>query len=267
MAAKPTFALTLPSTVVVTGASSGLGHELCRLLLEAGVETVGVDRAPALEDLRGDNRYAHVTGSVSDDATWEEVNTLLDKSGTRSVGLVTAAAILDTVGSILETSKEQLVRSLDVNVVGTAMAMKALLPRMIANGGGQIVAVGSVSGSFGEQQLAAYTASKAAVRGLARTIAMDHAREGIRVNVLSPGPMMAGLFKRHMESAADSKKFEATRANRQPAGKILDPRHVAQGAMFLLSEESGAFIGEDLMADGGLSTSFDFRTGAEGASI
>mgnify|MGYP001216090401 CR=1 FL=1 len=267
MAAKPTFALTLPSTVVVTGAASGLGHELCRLLLESGVDTVGVDRAAAPEDLRIDNRYAHVTGSVSEEATWNEVNALLDKSGTTSVGLVTAAAILEAVGSILETSKETLVRTLDVNVVGTAMAIKALLPRMIANGGGQIVAVGSVSGSFGEQQLSAYTASKAAVRGLARTIAMDHARQGIRVNVLSPGPMMAGLFKRHMDSAADSKKFEATRANRQPAGKILDPRDVAQAAMFLLSDQSGAFIGEDLMADGGLSTSFDFRTGAEGASI
>lgn len=266
MPQKPTFALTLPSTVVVTGASSGLGHELCKLLLEAGVETVGVDRAPALDDLRGNNRYVHVTGSVSDEATWGEVNRLLDKSGARSVGLVTAAAILE-VGTILETSKDVLARTLDVNVVGTALAIKALLPRMIENGGGQIVAVGSVSGSFGEQQLAAYTASKAAVRGLARTIALDHARQGIRVNVLSPGPMMAGLFKRHMESAADSKKFEATRANRQPAGRIIDPKDVARAAMFLLSDQSGAFIGEDLMADGGLSTGFDFRTGAEGASI
>jgi len=267
MSQKPVFALTLPSTVVVTGASSGLGHELCKLLLDAGVETVGVDRSPALDDLRGNNRYAHVTGSVSEEATWDTVNALLDKSGTQSVGLVTAAAVLDAVGSILETSKETLARTLDINVVGTALAIKALLPRMIANGGGQVVAIGSVSGSFGEQQLSAYTASKAAVRGLARTIAMDHARQGIRVNVLSPGPMMAGLFKRHMESAADSKKFEATRANRQPGGKILDPRDVAQAALFLLSDQSGAFIGEDLIADGGLSTSFDFRTGAEGASI
>lgn len=267
MSRKPTFTLTLPSTVVVTGASSGLGGELCKLLLDAGVDTLGVDRAPASENLRKDNRYMHVTGGVSDDSTWTHVNALLDKSGAKSLGLVTAAAILDTVGTILETSKDVLVRTLDVNVVGTAMAIKALLPRMISNGGGQIVAIGSVSGSFGEQQLAAYTASKAAVRGLARTIAMDHARQGIRVNVLSPGPMMVGLFKRHMESAVDSRKFEATRANRQPAGRILDPKHVAQAAMFLLSEESAAFIGEDLMADGGLSTSFDFRTGAEGASI
>ena len=266
MSTTPTFALTLPRTVVVTGAASGLGHELCRILLACGVETIGVDRAPALEELRQDNRYAHVTGGVSDPATWEEVNTLIDRSGSQSVGLVTAAAILD-VGSILETSSEMLMRTLEVNVVGTALAIKSLLPRMIGNGGGPIVAIGSVSGSFGEQQLAAYSSSKAAVRGLARTIAMDHARQGIRVNVLSPGPMMAGLFKRHLESAADSAKFLATRANRQPAGHILDPAEVAQAAVFLLSGQSSAFIGADLMADGGLSTSFDFRTGAEGTSI
>ena len=90
MAAKPTFALTLPSTVVVTGASSGLGHELSRLLLQSGVETIGVDRAPALDELRENNRYAHVSGGVSDETTWEAVNALLDKSGTRSLGLVTS---------------------------------------------------------------------------------------------------------------------------------------------------------------------------------
>lgn len=266
MASRPTLALTLPQTVVVTGAASGLGYELCRLLLDAGVATIGVDRAAAVADLAGEADYTHVAGSVSDEETWRAVEAELEKSGTTSLGLVTAAAILD-VGTIIETSKEMLVRTLDVNVVGTAMAIKALLPRMIDNGGGPIVVVGSVSATFAEQQLAAYSASKAAARALARTIAMDHARQGIRVNVLSPGPMMAGLFKRHLESAADSQKFLATRANRQPGGSILDPKQIALSVAYLLSDQSGAFIGADLMADGGLSTSFDFRTGAEGASI
>ncbi len=266
MTDRPTYPLTLPRTVVVSGAASGLGYELCRLLLGAGVETIGVDRAPALHDLAATQGYVHVEGSVSDETTWTKVVAELDRSGTTSIGLVAAAAILD-VGTIIETSRATLERTLEVNVVGAAMQLQALLPRMIANGGGPAVVVGSVSGSFAEQQLAAYSASKAAVRALARTVAMDHARQGIRVNVLSPGPMMAGLFKRHLESAADSAKFLATRANRQPAGSILDPKHVAQGVIFLLSDESGAFIGADLMADGGLSTSFDFRTGAEGASV
>ncbi len=77
MSRKPTFTLSLPSTVVVTGASSGLGGELCKLLLDAGVETLGVDRVPASEDLRQDNRYMHVTGGVSDDQTWTQVNAVV----------------------------------------------------------------------------------------------------------------------------------------------------------------------------------------------
>jgi NAD(P)-dependent dehydrogenase (short-subunit alcohol dehydrogenase family) len=105
------------------------------------------------------------------------------------------------------------------------------------------------------------------VRQLARTVAMDHARQGIRANVLSPGPMMAGLFERHMNSANDPKKFYDTRAARQPGGAILSPDHVAGAALFLLSDGSQALNGAEIIADGGLTTSFDFRTGAEGASV
>jgi NAD(P)-dependent dehydrogenase (short-subunit alcohol dehydrogenase family) len=79
--------------------------------------------------------------------------------------------------------------------------------------------------------------------------------------------MLAGLFERHMKSAANPEKFLATRAARQPNGSILDPDDVARAAMFLLSSGSEALNGADVIADGGLTTSFDFRTGAEGASV
>lgn len=115
--------------------------------------------------------------------------------------------------------------------------------------------------------MAVYNATKAAVRQLARTAALDHARAGVRINVLSPGPMMAGLFKRHLESATDGEKFLATRSNRQPEGKILEAVEVARAALFLLSDGAHAILGADLVADGGLTAGFDFRTGAEGASI
>ena len=154
-----------------------------------------------------------------------------------------------------------------VNVTGTALAMATLIPMMEEARHGAIVAVASVNACLAEQQLAVYNATKAAVRQLARTAALDHARNGVRVNVLSPGPMMAGLFKRHLESAADREKFLATRANRQPQGKILNALDVARAAVFLLSDGASGVLGADLVADGGLTTGFDFRTGAEGASV
>ena len=89
-----------------------------------------------------------------------------------------------------------LARAMAVNVTGTALGMGALIPDDGKRGGGHIVAIASVNATFAEQQLAVYNASKAAVKQLARTAALDDARKGVRINVLSPGPMMAGLFKR-----------------------------------------------------------------------
>jgi NAD(P)-dependent dehydrogenase (short-subunit alcohol dehydrogenase family) len=264
MAAVLSFAL--PETVVVSGASSGLGNGLCRLLVASGVDTIGVDIAKAPADLAGVGGYSHIVGDVAEEAMWATVTAEIDKRKPRTIGLVTSAAILD-VGDILDFSKKAIEKTLNVNVIGTALAIKAVLPLMLKRGGGRIVAVASVDASFAEQQLAVYAASKAAVRQLARTVAMDHARAGIRVNVLSPGPMMAGLFERHLKSAANPDQFLATRSARQPNGKILDPDDVARAAMFLLSDGASALNGVDLIADGGLTTSFDFRTGAEGASV
>jgi len=263
MPSTASISFALPETVLVSGASSGLGHELCRLLVAAGVDTVGVDIAPAQPDFAGERLYRHVAGDVGQEATWHEA---VSEVRGRSLGLVTSAAILD-VGTVVDATAAQLSRAFNVNVAGTAFAMKAVLPLMIAAGGGPIVAVASVNASLAEQQLAIYNASKAAVRQLARTVAMDHARQGIRVNVLSPGPMMAGLFKRHLESAADSDRFLATRSARQPNGRILDAAEVARAALFLLSDGASALNGADVIADGGLTASFDFRTGAEGASV
>lgn len=266
MPATATVSFALPAAVAVSGASSGLGHALCALLVGAGVHTIGVDRAAAQPDLAARAGYRHVQGDVTAQSTWDAAAAALSASGAGPFGLVTAAAILE-VGTLLEAGREDVLRTLDVNVAGTALAFRAVLPLMIAQGRGSVVAVASVDASFAEQQLAIYAASKAAVRQLARTVAMDHARQGVRVNVLSPGPMMAGLFKRHLESAKDSAAFLATRSARQPGGRILEAEEVARAAMFLLSDGASAVLGSDLIADGGLTTSFDFRTGAEGASV
>jgi NAD(P)-dependent dehydrogenase (short-subunit alcohol dehydrogenase family) len=263
---SPNVSFSLPDIVVVTGASSGLGHELCRLLIGAGVATVGVDIAKAQPDLEASSFYTHVAGDVGGEATWAEVVGHLGSRPDASLGLVTSAAILD-VGLVTDTALETLNRALHVNIVGTVLAMKSLLPLMTARKGGSIVAVASVNATLAEQQLAIYNATKAAVRQLARTVAIDHARDGVRANVLSPGPMFAGLFKRHLESANDSGKFLATRAARQPEGRILEAVEVAQSALFLLSNGAAALRGAEIVADGGLTTSFDYRTGEEGASV
>lgn len=261
----PVLSFSLPEMVFVTGASSGLGTGICRHLVESGVNTVGIDLGAQPESLKGAN-YSHLRGDVTSDAIWAEVSALVRAKAPATIGLVTSAAILE-VGSILDFDKAAIERTMSVNVTGTALAFRALLPHMIERKKGVIVAVASVDASFAEQQLSVYAASKGAVKQLTRTVALDHARQGIRANVLSPGPMMAGLFERHMKSANDPEKFKSTRAARQPGGEILNPNDVARAAMFLLSDGSLALNAADVIADGGLTASFDFRTGSEGASV
>ncbi len=256
---------TLPELVVVTGAASGLGTSICRQLTAAGAAVIGVDIGNAPDGM-AEGRYSHVKADVTFESGWAGIASTVKSRNPKTLGLVTSAAILE-VGTILDFDKAALERTMGVNFTGTALGLRALLPLMIERGGGVIVAVASIDATFAEQQLAVYCASKGAVRMLTRTVAMDHARQGIRANVLSPGPMMAGLFERHMKSANDPAKFEATRAARQPGGAILNAADVARAALFLLSDGSAALNGAEIIADGGLTTSFDFRTGSEGASI
>jgi NAD(P)-dependent dehydrogenase (short-subunit alcohol dehydrogenase family) len=254
----------LPELVVVTGTGGGLGAVLAEKLLAAGCGVIGVDLAAAPPVLAGYDGYTHVAGSVTDEQLWAGVTASLPGGG--SLGLVTNAAILH-VGDILTQPMDQVRQTLDVNIVGTVMAMRAVIPAMVARGGGSVVSVASIDAHFAEQQLAAYCASKSAVLQLARTVALDQARAGVNVNVVCPGPMRAGLFERHLASADDSDAFLHTREQRQPFGEILDPAQVADGILFLLSDAARGMTGASVMIDGGLTTGFDFRTGAEGTSV
>src|ERR1700677_1556739 len=166
MASGPTISFALPDVVVVSGASSGLGLSICRLLASRAVSTIGIDLAAAPKETHDLPGYHHIAGDVTEESTWETAVAKVRACNLKTLGLVTSAAILE-VGTILEFTKSAIEKTLSVNVVGTALAMKALLPEMARLGGGPIVAVASVDATFAEQQLAVYAASKGAVRQLA----------------------------------------------------------------------------------------------------
>jgi len=263
---SPALVFDLPEQIVVTGTSSGLGHALCRLLLGSGSRVLGVDINAAPENLLTQSGYAHVQADVSAESTWRQVYAQLQADNPASLGLVTSAAVLD-VADITEITPHMLERMFRINITGTALAFKTLVPLMKGRGAGAIVAVSSVNATLAEQQLALYNATKAAVRQLARTVAIDHARHGLQVNVLSPGAMLAGLFQRHLASARDRDKLLATRSARQPRGHIQSAEDVAMAAAFLLSSGARALLGVDLIADSGLTVGWEHHTGAEGASV
>jgi NAD(P)-dependent dehydrogenase (short-subunit alcohol dehydrogenase family) len=208
-------------------------------------------------DLAGGSDGIDIVGDVTDPKTWDAACGLALKEDPRTLGLITCAAILE-VGTATTHSIDAWRNVIDVNVTGTLLGFRALIPAMIERGGGPIVAMGSVDTSYGEQQLASYCASKAAVLQLARTTALDFGRQGIRVNVLSPGPMDVGLFRRHL-SAVEDPDLLKTRTDRQPIGRILDPEEVASTALFMLSNGSTGMTGAEVMVDGGLTAGYEYR--------
>jgi NAD(P)-dependent dehydrogenase (short-subunit alcohol dehydrogenase family) len=247
----------LPIAVVVSGSSSGFGALVTARLLEAGVHVIGVDIAEATEAGAAHAAYAHVLGDVTAEATWGQVQQAAEAAPPGGLGLIACAAILH-VGTAVEHPLEAWRKVLDVNLTGTFLALKSVVPEIVRRGGGPVVCMGSVDALFAEQQLASYCASKAGVYQLARTTALDFAREGLRVNVLSPGPMAVGLFERHLEAVQDPHLLQ-TRTARQPIGRILDPEEVARAAMFLLSNGSSGMTGTEVLVDGGLTAGYEFR--------
>jgi NAD(P)-dependent dehydrogenase (short-subunit alcohol dehydrogenase family) len=254
----PLTGLTLPTAVVVSGSASGFGALLTRRLLEAGVYVIGVDIAhPATKDDELAD-YVHVLGDVTLESTWRDVRQSAASAPAGELGLVVCAAILH-VATVVDHPLDAWRKVLDVNVTGTFLALKSVVPEILSRGGGPAICMGSVDTLHGEQQLASYCTSKAGVYQLARTTALDFAREGLRINVLSPGPMSVGLFERHLESV-DDRGLLQTRTARQPIGRILDPEEVARTALFMLSDGASGMTGAEVVVDGGLTAGYEFRS-------
>jgi 2,3-dihydro-2,3-dihydroxybenzoate dehydrogenase len=249
--------LRLPETVVLTGASSGFGLECARQIIAAGGAVVGVDLADPPPDLAA-KEYQHVKGSVTAEAVWDEVRTRLDGAG--SLGLLTCAGTLQ-VGTVVDHDVEGWRNVFDVNVFGGMLALRTVIPLMVARGGGSCVLIGSVDALHAEQMLVSYCASKAAVYQMARATALDFARDGVRVNLLSPGPMRVGLFERHVQALGDP-ELVATRERREPSGRLPQPEEVAPVALFLLSQGAGRISGTEVTVDGGLTAGYEFRVDA-----
>jgi NAD(P)-dependent dehydrogenase (short-subunit alcohol dehydrogenase family) len=245
---------------IVTGAGSGIGLATAKRFLAEGRTTVGVDLgwSEQPEGLHG------VTGDVSAPETWAGLAADIDKNRWTVKILVLAAARL-TVGTVLTLDDAEWQRILDVNLFGVVRPLRVLLPLMIASGGGSIVTVGSVDGYMAEQGLIAYCTSKGGLLQLTRTLAMDHARDGIRANCVCPGVTDTPFFRRHLDTASDPKRFLEVREQRNPLGRLLDPDEVAATIAFVASDAASGMTGAKIVVDAGLTASFDFRTGNEGA--
>lgn len=240
---------TLPSSVAVTGALGGIGIPTVDLLTELGTDVTAIDVVPddVAAATRPDAKYRRC--DVTDH---DQVNALVaswaDAELPRSlVGL--AGVVIP--GQLIDQTPQDIRRVFDVNVLGQIILTQALIGRWVSAGiPGVVVLVSSWVQDVPWPGIGPYSASKAALRSIARTIAREHARDGIRCNVIAPGIVGVGMARRQWESEPD---YRARAQRAIPLGTLQTPESVAQGIAFLLSTWASYMTGSVLLVDGGAS--------------
>ena len=232
-------------SVIVTGAASGIGFSTTQLLLGEGYRVVGCDltRGRLAEIDSPDLQFDAL--DVRDAAALHASVAAEEARGQAIVGLVACAGII-TRTPYLELDEETFDAHLDINLKGPLLACQAVLPAMRRQGRGSIVLFSSTIARSGSAKGAHYAASKGGVLGLMRSLALETAREGIRVNAVSPGVTDTPMPRGH---ASDEEVY--AKAAKVPLGRIGQPDDMAQAVLFLLGEDSSYVTGQDLRVSGG----------------
>jgi|ERR1051326_3790055 len=229
---------------VVTGATHGIGREIAMTLAERGFVVRGIglyahDLDATHEEAKRRSLDVEVLeGDVSKTADVTKLVRFVDKSGGRIAAICNNAAIRP-VGTVLTTSEEDWDRVFAVNVKGPFLVLRALLPSMIAGGGGAIVNISSCS-AMGGPNLIAYSATKSALIAMTRCLAEDHKADRVRANVILPGPVQSGM------TANLPTELLAWCEENGVAGRLGKPRDVAAAVAFLVSDEAETISGTEL---------------------
>jgi NAD(P)-dependent dehydrogenase (short-subunit alcohol dehydrogenase family) len=242
---------------VITGAGGGMGREAALLFSEEGAYVCVADvDAGAAEQTASDARDAiAVQVDVADPASVEAMYAAAaERYGGIDVLYNNAGISPADDASILETEPEAWDRVQDVNTKGVYLCCKHGIPYLLERGGGSVINVASFVALLGAAtSQISYTASKGAVLSLSRELAVQFARQGIRVNALCPGPVETPLLLRIFGD--DPAAYERRRVH-LPMGRLAKPREIVNAALFLASDESSYVNGATFVVDGGLTAAY-----------
>jgi NAD(P)-dependent dehydrogenase (short-subunit alcohol dehydrogenase family) len=242
---------------IVTGAGSGIGRSIATTFAAAGAAVMCLDlNLGAVEET---SRMITETGGRSlpqrCDVSIEAETRASAGSAQSEFGrvhiLVNAAASDDPNGTVLDISPADWTRVFAVNVMGAYLMSRAILPAMIAAGGGNIIHIASQLGRVAAPARVAYCASKGAIIQLAKAMAVDHAAQNIRVNALSPGAVET---RRLVLRFGDMETARRVAGPKHLLNRLGQPDEIAQAALFLASDAASFVTGADMLVDGGYTT-------------
>ena len=243
---------------LITGAASGMGRVACETFAREGAQVAALDVVDpgdtviAVRELRGD--IVGVTCDITEeDAVDEAVNEVLRTFGHLEVLYNNAGISPADDGNARETPVATWDETMAVNVKGSWLCARAALPALQSSGVGSIINVASFVAWMGAATpQIAYTTSKGAVLAMTREMAVCHAREGVRVNALCPGPVLTPLLEKFL---SDEEK-RARRLVHIPMGRFGTAEEMVNGAVFLASDESSFMTGQSLIIDGGITAAY-----------
>jgi NAD(P)-dependent dehydrogenase (short-subunit alcohol dehydrogenase family) len=246
---------------VVTGAGSGIGRAAATRFAAEGAAVAAVDlNADAAKETAAQIGAAGgtavaVAANVADrDQVSSAFGQILGEYG--QVHVLYNNAGVNSSGSVLDATEDDWDRSLAVNAKGTFLCAQAAAPSMIASGGGSIINQGSVAALVGIANFASYCAAKGAVVALTRSMSVDLAPRGVRVNVICPGTVYTPLMEPMLTArgGGDLAAGLALTVAKYPIGRLGTPEEIAAVALFLASDESSFLTGSVLTADGGMTS-------------
>ena len=245
---------------LITGAGSGIGREASLLFAAEGASVVVVDRdeasAAATVDLvaaAGGAAAAFGADVSSSDGCAAMVVFAESTYGALHVLFNNAGVMLSADDDALSTPEDVWETTMAVNAKGVWLGCKHGIPALARAGGGSIVNTASFVALMGAATpQVAYTASKGAVLALSRELAVIHARDGIRVNALCPGPLRTELLMKFLDT--DEKRHR--RLVHIPMGRFGEAREIAKAALFLASDDSSFMTGAQLVVDGGITAAY-----------